>query len=205
MLVGSFNPAIFQPEWFARHELLPPTMVEAAKISVVSPMISDFETERLRLQVTADRFTAISNPNANSESLRDLVTGTFFLLEHTPVTALGMNRQMHFSLGSEENWHRLGDKLAPKDGWNGVLEGRPGLRALVITTTRSEPQGSLIFVRVEPSQQVRFGAFFEINEHYPAPKTEPLKGLMEILRGRWEEAQRYAAGIANHILDWASK
>ena len=40
-------------------------------------MISDFETERRHLQVTSDRFTALSNPNATTESLRDLVLGTF--------------------------------------------------------------------------------------------------------------------------------
>ena len=205
VLLGSFNPAIFQPEWFARHDLLPATMAEAAKINVIAPMISDFETERVRLQVTSDRFTALSNPNAAPEGLRDLVLGTFFLLEHTPVTALGLNREMHFSVASEEEWHRVGDKLAPKEGWNGVLDGRPGMRALLITTQRGDELGSIIGVRVEPSAKIKPGVFFAVNEHYPAPKVEPLKNLMGIVRDRWEEGGQYAARIADHIMDWAGE
>ena len=139
-----------------------------------------------------------------SRLVRDIVLGTFFLLEHTPVSALGLNRQMHFSLGSEEDWHRVGDRLAPKEGWSGVLEGRPGMRALLITTQRGDEQGSIVGVRVEPSAQIKHGVFFELNEHYPAPKIEPLKNLMGIVRDRWEEGGRYAARIADHILDWAS-
>jgi len=204
VLRGSFNPAIFQPAWFAQQNLLAQAEAEASELKIVHPQISSFETERFVLQITTDRFVAASKPNASSEPLRDLVVGTFFILEHTPVTAIGLNRQLHFPMKSEDEWHRLGDKLAPKDGWNGVLEGRPGMRSLDILTYNAQPAGSSMMVRVQPSVLVKFGAYFETNEQYLAPNNEPLKALMQILRERWEEAQRYASKIANHILDWAN-
>jgi hypothetical protein len=137
--------------------------------------------------------------------LPDLVRGTFFVLSRTPVTALGLNRQMHFSLESEENWHRLGDRLAPKEGWNEILEGRPGMRALIITTKMGDAAGSVFTVRVEPSAQVKFGVYFDINEHFPASTKDALKSLMDTIRERWEESQAYAAKVANHILDWVGR
>src|SRR5712692_636067 len=112
-LIGSFNPKIFQPEWFARRGLLPVAEAEAADVKLISPPVSHFETERFVLQITAERFIAFSKPNTNAVPLRDLVQGAFFILEHTPVTAMGLNFQMHFAMESVENWHQIGDRLAP--------------------------------------------------------------------------------------------
>jgi hypothetical protein len=203
VLLGSFNPSIFQPQWFVRQNLLPEKEAEAAETKVIVPQITHFETERFVVQVVQERFVASSKPNTNSGPLRDLVQGTFFVLEHTPLRALGLNFAKHFPMGSEENWHRIGDKLAPKEGWNEVLDGRPGLRSLTILTNKTEPKGALFTVKVEPSLQVKYGVYFETNEHYPAPETEPLKGLMDILAVRWEEAEAYASRVANHILTWS--
>jgi len=203
VLLGSFNPKIFQPEWFARQQLLPQAEADASDIKLIVQQVSHFETERFVVQVTEERFLASSKPSANSVPLRDLVQGTFFILEHTPVTAMGLNYQMHFAMESEKTWHQVGDKLAPKEGWNGVLEGRPGLLSMTILTQKEEPKGAQFRVKVEPSLQVQHGIYFETNEHYPAPEEEGLKGLMDILGQRWEGAQTYASRVVNHILAWA--
>lgn len=200
MLVGSFNPTIFHPEWFLRQNLLPQTEVEAAKISVIVPQVCDFQTERFHIQVTTERFLALSNAVTNPATLKDLVLGTFFVLEHTPGRALGLNRQMHFPLASEELWHRVGDRLAPKDGWKGILKHRPGMRSLTIEAAGED--GTKITVKVEPSPQLKFGVYFDTNEHYQAPKNAPMKTLMDIVRERWEDAYNYAAEIADHV-NWA--
>jgi len=39
VLLGSFNPPIFQPQWFARQNLLQPTLAEKAKINFITPVI----------------------------------------------------------------------------------------------------------------------------------------------------------------------
>ena len=203
VLLGSFNPKIFQPEWFCRQELLSEGEAQAADIKVIAPQISHFETERFTLQVTNDRFVAASTANASSAPLKDLVQGTFFILEHTPVTAMGLNYQMHFGMQSEKDWHEIGDKLAPKEPWNQILEGRPGLLSLTILTPKDNPKGAQFRIRVEPSVSVKFGVFFETNEHYQAAEVDPLSSLMTILGDRWEEAHNYASRVVNHILSWA--
>jgi hypothetical protein len=204
VLLGSFNPKIFQPEWFARQQLLPQAEADAADIKFIIPQVSNFETERFSLQVTDQRFVVTSRASASPAPLRDLVQGVFFILEHTPVTAMGLNYQMHFQMESEERWHEVGDRLAPKEPWKEVLGGgRPGLLSMTILTQKDEPKGAQFRVKVEPSAQVKSGVYFETNEHYPAPEVEPLKGLMEILGGRWEEAHVHASKVVNHILSWA--
>lgn len=204
VLVGSFNPKIFQPEWFARQGLLPQSQVDNAEIKLIAPQICNFETEQIALQVTADRFIAFSKPSANAAPLRDFVQGTFFILEHTPVSAMGLNRHMHFALGSEETWHRLGDRLAPKEGWKEALkEGRPGMLSLSIQTLRDGLGGTRYTIKVEPSTQVKFGVYFETNAHYEPKEPEPLKPLMRILGEHWEESHAYASTVVDDILSWA--
>jgi hypothetical protein len=204
VLVGSFNPAIFQPEWFARNGLLPQGEVDSAEMQVIHPQLCQFETERFTFQITTDRFTGMTKPNTIADPLRDLILGTFFVLEHTPVTAMGMNRMLHFAFPNEEAWHRLGDKLAPKAPWKGILEGRPGMRNLEIITFRETPKGSSVMVKIQPSVLVPLGVYFEVNDHNLASEGTGLKSLMEILRGEWESSQKKGDEIARHILDWAA-
>lgn len=204
VLLGSFNPAIFHPQWFASQNLLPKGEAESATIKVVVPAVCEFETERFQIQVVQERFMAISKPGANSEPLRDLLVGTFFILEHTPVTAMGLNHHLHFQMKTEADWHRIGDRLAPKDGWNGVLHGRPGMLSLTITTEAADSHPKTT-VRVEPSVKLKSGVYFDINEHYPFEKDDKLRKIMAVLQERWKEADLHAKNIANHIIEWAGK
>lgn len=210
VLTGSFNPAIFQPQWFVRQNLLPPEEGEKAEIKVITPQICQFETERFIIQVTMDRFAALSKPDANPAPLRDLVAGTFFTLEHTPLKSLGLNRDMHFSLPSEAAWNQVGDTLVPKEVWTEILPGRVGMRSLLLQGeipgfVDPKQEATRLTVRVEPSARVKFGVYIQTNEHFDAPKDVVGDYLVERIRTRWEGAYNYAAEIADYVLAWASK
>ena len=92
VLLGSFNPSIFHPSWFARQNLISPEEADAdnTKVKVIHKEVTQFETENFTMQITADRFTASAKPSTPGVLLRDLVIGTFYILEHTPVHALGI-------------------------------------------------------------------------------------------------------------------
>ena len=114
VLAGSFNPTIFQPQWFVRQNLLPAEECEKAEIKIIAPQVCEFHTERFVIQVTTERFAVLSKPDANPAPIRDLVAGTFFTLEHTPLKALGLNRDMHFfpaiRRGMASGWGHTGSK-----------------------------------------------------------------------------------------------
>lgn len=203
VLVGSFNPKIFQPEWFSRQGLMSQSEADAAEIKIIHQQVCQFETEQFALLVTTDRFQVMSQKNVSAMPLQDLVQGTFFILEHTPVTAMGLNSMAHFSMQSEEHWHRVGDKLAPKDLWKDVSDERVGLISMTTEIRKPKPVGALTRFKIEPSSAIKWGIFFEVNEHYPGEESGSVLSLLQILSERWEESQNYASTVINNVLDRA--
>lgn len=113
VLLGRFNPAIFQPAWFALHKMIGPKEAEAADQPLIHAEVSQFKVEQFELQILSDRF-AITSLDAHPEHIRDLVISCFgHCLPHTPVRAMGINRSVHFDTGDFEIRDRVGNRLAP--------------------------------------------------------------------------------------------
>src|SRR5947209_7914808 len=91
VLIGAFNPKIFQPAWFAHQGLIRQEEAESAEQVVTVNELSTFTADWLTLQVTPDRLQASTGDAAHFDVLRDLILGTFRLLEHTPVEKMGIN------------------------------------------------------------------------------------------------------------------
>ncbi|OGV64320.1 MAG: hypothetical protein A3K19_28185 [Lentisphaerae bacterium RIFOXYB12_FULL_65_16] len=209
VLLGRFNPAIFQPAWFVRHGLLrqeegvDEDQQQGADVRVVHPEVTEFATEWLVVQILKERFQARPTRDGHDEEVRDLVLGTFRLLRHTPVETLGINTTAHWVMDSEEQWNRLGDVLAPKDVcWGEVME-KPGLRSLIMHGTRSEGPKGHVLVRVEPSSKDRFGVFVEINDHYEVNAPQECLGAEEVLgllETRWSASQEQAERVIARLV-----
>ena len=117
VLLGDFNPAIFTPAWFAMHGLLPQAAADSAKLEVAHHQVTMFSTDWLHLQVTSDRFLA-DTVQAPHVRVRDLVVRVFKEhLNHTPVRAMGINRSVHFRVGSLAERDQIGRALAPVEPW----------------------------------------------------------------------------------------
>jgi hypothetical protein len=209
VLLGSFNPAIFQPAWFKSSDLLSGPEADDAEVKIIHPAIAEFSTDWLQLSVIRDRFALHTKSAAHFEQIQDLAVGVFHLLEHTPVTAMGLNRDMHFRIENEERWHALGDRLAPKDIWSEKLRGigtrdKPGLRSMTVMGYPPEKTNCLINVRVEPSANIRPGLYVGCNRHYKIDDFQnSLKALMDELAAAWVESLEYALEIARTILEKA--
>jgi hypothetical protein len=200
VILGSFNPAIFHPIWFKANELIKTEEADKAKLEITNPAISIFQVEWFRLQVETQRFLIQTESETHFELLSDLVIGTFSLLEHTPVSAMGLNRVMHFKMDSEKSWHAFGDKIAPKDVWKGVLE-EPGLTSLTMQGPRQTPtqkREKYINVRVESSSRVMPGIFIEVNNHFEI-KDNDLPKILNILKESWRDVLINSRKIADQI------
>ena len=55
VLVGAFNPAIFQPSWLELHRLIRDTEAEAAKISIITAEVAVFSIGDWLLELTRFR------------------------------------------------------------------------------------------------------------------------------------------------------
>lgn len=185
VLLGDFNPKIFQPAWFSAQRLIRERECETADIRIVHNEVVDFALEWCQLQVTRDRFVAQSDQEPY-EAVRDLVLGAFKLLSHTPVTKMGINTEAHFRVESEKAWHAFGHRLTPKEVWNEIMSS-PGMRSITVEESqRRDGRKGYVRVTVEPSVRVIPGVFFRVNDHYEASRDLPgCAEMISILEETW--------------------
>ena len=150
VLIGSFNPVIFQPRWLEAQQLIRPEEAENATVTTIQPGVTDFSTEWFHLQVLQERFRVATEDPRQYGPLRDLVMGVFLALSHTPVNKLGINRHFHFATKSIDDWHEIGHKLAPKAPWREIMK-MPGMRSVLIEGRREDTSEGVLHVKVEPS------------------------------------------------------
>ena len=202
VVLGQFNPAIFHPVWFAAQDLIRSQEAENAEIQLIHPDAAIFQIDWARIHIVRERFQAGTPQEPYFEPLRDLVSGVFSLLGHTPTRALGINWEFHYRLTSEKIWHQVGHQLAPKDVWKDLLNA-PGTRSLVIEGERSDGRSGYIRAKVEPSSKIEYGVNIEVNDHYDlegdSKSASRTDRLIEILSENWNESMRRAHEIAEKI------
>lgn len=206
VMLGSFNPTIFQPRWLGAQQLIRAEEAENAKIATIQTEVADFKTEWFHLQVLQNRFQIVCTDPRQYGPLRDLVAGMFAILPHTPVAALGMNRNFHFEIPSVDVWHEIGHKLAPKDLWNPILEA-PGLRSMQIQGRRKQANGGVVHVKVEPSVPIKHGLYVEVNEEFKPTGDEEAEGARWVpqrLVAHWDAILEYSEFVAGHLLNLAT-
>jgi hypothetical protein len=203
VLIGDFNPKIFQPAWFASQDLIRNEEAQNAEIQIVHQALVDFSLEWLKVQVRQDRFSAGTHLSPYYTPLKDFVVGTFRILRHTPIRMMGINCDYHLSIGSEDRWHALGHRLTPKEIWERVLE-KPGMRSLSVEGVRPDQHKGRLLVRVEPSVRIKYGVFITVNDHYELKDTDSPLGcdkIIDILAESWEVSVSRSNEIAFKILE----
>lgn len=164
VLLGSFNPGIFHPAWFQKQGLLPEIETEAAKIELISNDFAIFTIAWLRIEATGDKFVAKTLDESKFDPLRDLVVGTFRLLDQTPVIKIGMNREVSFELSSNEQWHAVGHMLAPKCIWHKYVD-EPGMKSLTIESRRDDARQGQFNITVKPTPTKPRTVTVDFNDH----------------------------------------
>jgi len=198
VFLGDFNPKIFQPAWFAAQGLIRQQEAEEAKVDIIHPEVVSFSLEWLALQVTREQCALTTTQEPYYVVMRDLIVGTFNLLQHTPLHKLGINIDMHFRMDSEASWHAFGHRLAPKDLWQDTLKN-PGMRSLTMEGQRPDAFRGYIRVQVEPSIKIHPGVYFRVNDHYEIETLQPGTGsdaMLDILQRAWGESLTRS----NHII-----
>jgi hypothetical protein len=213
IIVGEFSPGVFTPAWFVQKELLDEAEVVSAKIDVISSDVTAFTTAWLNFYSDRQRvqIVTLSEPIVR---VYDLALGLMPYFPEAPVQMVGLNRDVHVKMGTEANWHRLGDMLAPKDCWPSEFtekeEGSPaptrwgGLRSLTMERPRETPPG-YTHMRIEPSQAIKpFGVYFGCNDHYvlqPEGKPVPAHEALDLIVARWSKSMAFADAVRTKILE----
>ena len=214
VLLGNFNPSIFTPTWFEWHELLPQKTVDVTNLGIVHPQISNFNADWLDIQVVTERFQ-ISTTQAPYVRLQDLAVRIFReLLPHTRLRAMGINREIHFSVRTFGERDRLGRLLAPTGPWGDwgkELEpdgSQGGMTSLTMRQMNPEgrPPGGEVNVTVELSTRIsqdRPGVYVRVNDYYTIEKVESQMATSEIvtlLEENFDKSLQNADKIIDHIM-----
>lgn len=214
--LGHFNPAIFTPDWLERNGLIGSGDADGIREStdgrqiIISNQATSYESDWFGIQVLEDKIT-LSSKGALSPAFKDLAAGIFQLVPHTPMIAVGMNFLGHFKIPSQEQYHQIGDLLAPKDIWNKLYpEETPGLGQLVIRIqkgTRDKPAQTKNEKRisVQQSAAIKFGIFFSYNDHHELTEIEdhelqPAEHAVRIIDQEWEPAWHDALRVFDGVL-----
>jgi len=203
VLVGNFNPHIFHPQWFISQKLLGQKEGESAKIEIIHPDIAIFSLDWLRLEVTRERLVAISNYDQYNEVIKDLIIGTFSVLQHTPMKMLGINHTYISEVSDEAIWKGIGDKLAPKDIWGKFMK-KPGLRSLIVESNEFENEiyKNIVRVTVDPAKG-RLNLRLNINDHFELINIDEnslgSNGIISILKDEWANSEKKALCIKDKL------
>lgn len=202
VLLGAFNPTIFQPMWFASQDLLRGSEAEKAKIEIVHQDVSIFSAEWLVIQVTRDRFSAATRADAYKSHLRDLVLGVFARLSHTPTHQMGINVTTRIRFREEKDWHSFGHFVVPKSPWHGVLE-RPGMSSVHVRGERTDGNAGHFLISIDPDFQTRTDVLLRVNDHFELPKGEHANAatFSGMLAKLYELSLTNSATVAGRLAD----
>lgn len=204
ILLGAFNPAIFQPFWFARHRLVRDEEAEDALVQLVRPEFTSHRMGPFSIQVRPEQASFEIHDIGHQKPLLDLVDGVFQILGETPIHALGINRNMHFR-ASKNRMDSIGHRLAPPHVWDDVLGATPEVRTIVSWGSRSGSPGR-IQAKVEPSAPLGLGVYIGSNEHFVIDqKRESAAAAVALLREHYDAALDYGRRLADHVLALGEK
>ena len=218
VLLGNFNPAIFTPAWFALHGLLPEAVADNADLAVAHQHVTSFRADWLRLEVTLERFL-VETEQAPHIRVYDLAVRVFKEhLHHTPLTAFGINHNVHFQVASQATRDELGRTLAPVEPWgdwghrlgfDGEHGGMTSLRMSQLSP-EDRPKGGRINIQVEPSNRIgsgRTGIYVGVNDHFAVDSTGPSTAgrLMDLFESEYDVSLSRSNQIIDHVMSLVKK
>jgi hypothetical protein len=206
VLLGQFNPAIFHPSWLAANNLVREEEATEESVKLIHPELTQLDMDWLRILVERNRFQASTVQTAYYAPLRDLVLGTFSLLSHTPVTAMGINRDLHYGLDPERIDRIIGE-LVGQSRWASIIDS-PTLSTLTMRSPRTTQYPGYVQVQVQPSHRLRemgtTGLYIQINSHYELGSRDDRlvshERLRMILENLWDETLANSVTIASKLL-----
>ena len=203
VLLGSFNPTIISPAWMEKIGLVTSAEANAATLHMIHPELATFTLGSKNVQVEPNKFS-VDSSEAPWVSILDIVLRLFGdYLPHTPVNRFGINRTVHFRVGTEEVRNRIGRRLAPLDVWGAwgaeIAESkfptRGGFTSLTMFLPRSGDVKGHAQATVQPSVAIpgSAGVFVQVNEDFFSSAWKSEDGAIPAMTRLSQEFERSVA------------
>lgn len=228
VIAGRFNPSIFSPAWLRLQGLIGSREADDAEVQFIVPPAASFSTEWLQLTVTEDTLSMGTASAQDYDRLRDAAIGVLTVLNQTPIIALGINREAHWEMPSNDAFHAVGDLLVPKTFWGKIL-ALPGTQDLTIQGVRDDLWRGYIRVTVQPSARIPRAIYARVNDHivlrrvdaqptsrddfvpddFQSTEIEPsfqnIEAALEVLRDDWTRRTVASEAILSELMRLSSE
>jgi hypothetical protein len=218
--LGHFNPLIFRSDWLKEKEIIVGNDFDNLKTTIVHPEIvsyqlpwGSFQTDRNMLFIITIREPLVR--------VHDFFVRSFQCLPETPISAVGINREVHFATANDAVRDGVGDALAPKKFWRDFVQSggkkAGGLRSLTMEQSiaiegrrgRIDGKFGQIQVKVEPSlrQEVLHGIFVQVNDHFDLmsgpDKFSDGRAVAELIAEEFQASIANSEGLIDHVMELA--
>jgi len=209
VLIGTFNPLMFQPNWFGYNDIINKLEIESiisnqTNPCIISPNITMFNTPQLQVQVQPNMFSI----NATKEPfsvLKDVVTKTFEELSSVPIVAMGINTAGHFKIPNISKYHEFADRLSPKEIWKDFLgdnvsgDNRTGGLLQMTMQNKKDGQEGFINVIIEKSVKFKQGIYILCNDHYAFKEKTDAEEVIDILEQNFKSSMARSFAIQESL------
>lgn len=210
VFVGSFNPAIFSPMWFAAKNIISEKEALDARIELIHPEFSRFEVSDCLYEIHLNRFVATTKHSHLFEKLQDNVINIFNHLRETPIYQVGINWYYRYEfLDSEkESYVNFGHLHVPKsDFWDKHLTN-PGLQDMKIQATRVDNYNGVYNVSINKSQTGNYAIDLHFNDHYELKNEEKVydsNKAIEIIEKNYSSSRDFANKLLIEVFNYGTK
>ena len=184
VLIGKFNPEMFTPDWFLKHQIIREEDAVFANNQkdnypnypfIISNQLTMFMTNNISLRVEPNRFTVSANREPFLE-IKDFVVNTFNKLGALEITAFGINYSAHYHIDSPHEYQLIGDRLAPKNYWKELLgdevSGDDRHSGLTSIRVAKSTENNSLTIELQPSIHVKYGVYIRANDHHVVEKDD---------------------------------
>lgn len=201
VFVGDFNPAIFQPFWFASKGFIGEEEAENAQIEIVIKELSRFQIGGwLTVEVARNRCEFKTMKSPYFLPMKDLAVNVFRILPETPIKAVGINNIYDLSLKNKNDYYHFGDALAPLSNWSEILHSP---RLLHLEIIEDQEESLLKRINIAPTNEelkVNFGVNFNINNHFTLPPKSTGDAAATLVEDKSESCAVNSKKIVSDIL-----
>ncbi|MBP6721942.1 MAG: hypothetical protein KA239_06460 [Bacteroidia bacterium] len=204
VLIGDFNPVIFQPAWLANKSLIRESEAEKAEIEVIHNELNRFSLEWVEIEIAKNRCEFRSSKVAHFPLVRDLIVGIFSILQETPIKSFGMNHLYDLSLGTVQRYHAFGEALTPLNLWATTLSKARLLDLQILEEDVSNAKNGRKRIQITPTPNstIGFGVLISINNHFELNKpAHSANEHIALLKENWETSFLDARHIINEMLN----
>jgi hypothetical protein len=203
VLVGRFNPRIFQPAWFDAKGLLAATDVEPTSLALTDGFVA-FQTPLVSLVCTQERCQLMTTRHSPTpDVVRDLALGTFSFLLETPMWQCGINHAVHIP-PIVRRWDDVTAQFGDPQKALRLLDHQR-LNTVELRADRDDGHDGTRTVQLQPSVHLEGGVWFSLNDHVnvlseaEAQNAVGADDTIAVLESIWDTSRALADAIQDRL------